>query len=99
MSLPSPLVSSWATLLLICLHSFEVLNCLLNMAASCLDYENEIHLKVIDLFCAVRFALLSIPLIVLHSVVKSVFWSMFSTNSQFLRFMCTDAFLDVFIQS
>ena len=60
-----------------CLPSFEVLN----LAASCLDDENEIPLKVIDSFSAVRFALPSIPLIVLHSLVRSVIWSMFSTQS------------------
>ena len=60
---------------------FEVLNCLLNLAASCLDDENKIPLKVIASFSAMRFALPSIPLIVLHSLVSSVFWSMFSTKS------------------
>ena len=68
-----------------CLPSFEVLNCLLNLAASCLYDENEIPLKVIALFSAVRFALPSIPLIVVHSLVRSVFWSMFSTKSPFFR--------------
>ena len=70
-----------------CLPSFEVLNWLLNLAASCLEDEIDIPLKVIALFSAVRFALPSIPLIVLHSLVRSVFW-----------FMLTDAFLGVFIQ-
>ena len=70
-----------------CLPSFEVLNCVLN-----LDDENEILLKVIASFSVVRFALPSISLIV-HSLVRSVFWSMFS---MFL-FMLTDVFLDVFI--
>ena len=37
-----------------CLPSLEVLNCLLNLAASCLDDENEIPLKI-ALFSAVRF--------------------------------------------
>ena len=64
-----------------CLPSFEVLICLLNLAASCLDDENEILLKVIASFSAVRFALPSIPLIVLYSLVRSVFRSMFSTKS------------------
>ena len=40
--------------------------------ASCLDDENEIPLKVIASFSASRFALLLIPLIVLHSLVRSV---------------------------
>ena len=64
-----------------CLPSFKVLNCLLNLAASCLDVEKEIPLKVRASF----------------SVVRSVFWFMFSTN--FFPFICKDAFLDVFIQS
>ena len=87
MSLPSPLVSRVTNRVPLeeeCLPSFEVLNCLLNLAASCLDDENKIPLKVIASFSAMRFALPSIPLIVLHSLVSSVFWSMFSTKS--LRF-------------
>ena len=51
---------------------------MLNLAASCLDGENEIPLKVIASFSAVRFALPSIPLIVHHTLVKFVFWSVFS---------------------
>ena len=83
-----------------CLPSFEVLNCLLNLAASCLDDENKIPLKEIASFSAVRFALPSIPLIVLNSLVISVLWSMFSTKSlHIFPFMLTDAFLHVFIQS
>ena len=70
----------------VCLPSFEVLNCWLNLVASGLDYENEIPLKVIASFSALRFALPSIPLIVLHSLVRSVFWSMVSTKS--LHFCC-----------
>ena len=42
-----------------CLPSFEVLN----LAASCLDDEDEIPLKVIASFSTVRFFQLSIPLI------------------------------------
>ena len=42
------------------LLSFEVLNCWLNLAASCVDDENEIPLKVITSFSAVRFALSAI---------------------------------------
>ena len=59
----------------VCLPSFEVLNWWLNLVASCLDDENEIPLKVIASLSALRFALPSIPLIVLHSLVRSVFWS------------------------
>ena len=46
-----------------------------------MDDENGIPLKVIASFSVVYFALPSIPLIVLHSLVISVFWSMFSTKS------------------
>ena len=63
------------------LPSFEVLNCWLNLVASCLDDENEIPLMVIASFSASHFALPSIPLIVLNSLVRSVFWSMVSTKS------------------
>ena len=70
-----------------CLPSFEVLNYLLNLAASCLNDANEILLMVIASFSAVRFAVPSIPLIVLHSLVRSVFWSMFSTKSLHFCFL------------
>ena len=73
----------------VCLPSFEVLNCWLNLVASCLDDENEIPLKVIASFSASRFALPSIPLIVLHSLVTSVFWSMISTKSLHFCHLCT----------
>ena len=56
---------------------------------SCLDDENEIPLKVIASFSAVRFSLPSIPLIVLHNLVISVFWSMFSTTSPHLCRLCS----------
>ena len=36
----------------VCLPSFDVLNCWLNLMASCLDDENEIPLKVITSFSA-----------------------------------------------
>ena len=55
--------------------------------ASSLDDENEIPLKVIASFS--RFALPSIPLIVLHSLVTSVFWSMASTKSLHFCRLCT----------
>ena len=79
------LVTNWVSLEEECLPSFEVLNCLLNLAASCLDDENKIPLKVMASFSAVRFALPSIPLILLHCLVRSVFWSMFSIKFQFFR--------------
>ena len=72
-----------------CLPSFEVLNCLLNLAASCVDDENEIPLKEISSFSVVRFALPSIPLIVLHSLIISVLWSMFSTKSLHFCRLCS----------
>ena len=82
----------------VCPPSFEVLNCWLNLVASCLDDENEIQLKVIASFSASRFALPSIPLIVLHSLVTTVFWFMVSTKSPFFPFVHTDTVLDDFIQ-
>ena len=78
MFVPSPMVSLVTTrvsLEEVCLPSFEVLICWLNLVASCLDNENEIPLKVIALLSASRFALPSIPLIVLHSLVKAVFFN------------------------
>ena len=86
---PSPMASSWFPSLLpwsllkkyVC--PALVLNCWLNLVASCLDDENEIPLKVIASFSASPFALPSIPLIVLHSLVTSVIWSMVSTKSIF----------------
>ena len=72
-----------------CLPSFEVLNCLLNLAASCLDDENEIPLKEIASSSAVRCALPPIPLIVLHSLVIYVLWSMFSTKSLHFCRLCS----------
>ena len=46
-------------------------------------------LKVIASFSASRFALPSIPSIVLHSLVRSVFWSMVSTKSLHFCRLCT----------
>ena len=73
----------------VCLPSFEVLNCWLDLVASCLDDENEIPLKVIASFSISRFALPSLPLIVFHSLVRSVFWSMVSTKSLHVFRLCT----------
>ena len=83
------LVTTLVSLEEVCLPSFEVLNCWLNLVASCLDDENEIPLKVIASFSASRFALPSIPLIVLHSLVRSVFWSMVSTKALHFCSLCT----------
>ena len=69
------------------LPSFDVLNCL-NLAASCLDGDNALPLKVIALFSASRFALPSIPLVVLHSLVTSIFWSKFSTKYLHAFLLC-----------
>ena len=69
--------------------SFEVLNCWLNLVASCLDNDNEIPLKVIASFSASRFVLPLIPLIVLHSLVTSVFWSMVSIKYLHFFRLCT----------
>ena len=81
------LVTTLVSLEEVCLPSFEVLNCWLNLLASCLD--DEIPLKVIASFSASRFALPSIPFIVLHSLVRSVFWSMVSTKSLHFFRLCT----------
>ena len=56
--------------------------------ASCLDNENEIPLNVIGSFSASSFALPSIDVIVLHSLVRSVFWSMVSTKSLHFFSVC-----------
>ena len=83
------LVTTRVSLEEVCLSSFEVLNCWLNLVASCLDDENEIPLKVIASLSASCFALPSIPLIVLHSLIRSVFWSMVSTKSLHYCRLCT----------
>ena len=83
------LVTTLLSLEEVCLPSFEVLNCWLNLVASCLDDENEIPLNVIASFSASRFALPSIPLIVLYSLVRSVFWSMVSTKYLHCCRLCT----------
>ena len=64
--------SNWVSLEEVCLPSFDMLNWRMNLAASCLDDENELPLKVIASFSASRSALLSIPLMVLHSLVTSL---------------------------
>ena len=68
------LVTTRVSLEEVCLPSFEVLNCWLNLVARCLD--NEIPLKVIASFSASRFALPSIPLMV-------------STKSLYIFRLCT----------
>ena len=83
------LVTTWVSLEEVCLPSMGVLNCWLNLVASCLDDENDIQLKVITSFSASRFALPSIPSMVLYSLVRSVFWSMVSTKSLHFCRLCT----------
>ena len=83
------LVTTLVSLEEVCLPSFKVLNCWLNLVASCLDDENEIPLKVIASFSASRFSLSSIPFIVFHSLVRSVFWSMVSPKSLHFCRLCT----------
>ena len=79
------LVTNRVSLEEVCLPSFDVLN----LVASCLNDENGIPLKVIASFSASRVALPSIPLIVLHSLVASVFWSKVSTNSLHFCLVCS----------
>ena len=55
------LVTNQVSLEEVCIPSFEVLNCLVNLVASCLDVENDIPLKVNASFSAVRFALHQFP--------------------------------------
>ena len=80
------LVTNRVSLEEVCLPSFDVLNCWLNLAAICFGDERELPLKVIASFSASRFALLSIPLMVLHSLVTSVFWSKVSPNLSIFAF-------------
>ena len=72
----------------VCLPTFDVLNCWLTLATSCLDDENELPLKVIATFSASRFALPSISLMVLDILVTSVFWSKVSTKSLHFFLLC-----------
>ena len=93
------LVTTLVSLEEVCLPSFEVLNCWLNLVASCLDDENEIPLKVIASFSASRFALPSIPLIVLHRLVTSVFWSMLTHLSVPSICLFVDLFVVLYVGS
>ena len=84
------LVTTLVSLEEVCLPSFEVLNCWLNLVASCLDDENEFPLKVIASFSASRFAINSFnssPQLG-HVCLLVLF-----------PFVHTDAVLDGFIQS
>ena len=82
------LVTNRVSLEEVCLPSFDVLNCWLNLAAICLDDENELPLKIIASFSASNFALLSIPLMVLHNLVTSVFCSKVSIKSLHFCLLC-----------
>ena len=94
------LVTNRVSLEEVCLPSFDVFNCWLNLVASCLDDENEIPLKILASFSASRFALPSIPLIVLHSlVIICLLVQGLNKISPFLPFVCVEAVLDVIIQS
>ena len=64
--------------------------------ASCLGDENEILLKVNASFSASRFALPSIPLTVLHSLVRSVCVLVHGFNKVSPFCLHTDTVLDVF---
>ena len=78
----------------VCLASFEVLNCWLNLVASCLDDENEIPLKVIASFSAINsfnsYPQLGHVCLLIHG---------FNKVSPFFPFVHTDAGLDGLIQS
>ena len=89
------LVTTLVSLEEVCLPSFEVLNCWLNLGASCLGDENEIPLKVIASFSASRFSRPSIPLIAWSGLLVHGF----NKVSPFLQCVHTDTVLDGFIQS
>ena len=82
------LVTNRVSLEEVCLPSFDVLNCWLNLAASCLDDQNKLPLKVIASFSAARFSLPSMPLMVFQSLRTSVFWSKVSTKYLHFCLLC-----------
>ena len=82
------LVTNQFALKEVCLPSIDMLNCWLNLAAISLDDENDLPLKVIASFSASRFVLPSITLMVLHSLVTSIFWSKVSTKSLNVFHLC-----------
>ena len=73
----------------VCLLSLDVLNCWLNLVATCLDNKNELPFKVIASFSASRCALPSSPLMVLLSIMTSICWSKVSTTSLHVCLLCT----------
>ena len=103
MSVPSTRISSLSPLLLVtnrispeevCLSSYVVLNCWLNLAAGCLDDENEHPLKVIATFSAINFFNGSPQLGDICLLVQG-----HNKISQFFPFVLVDAVLDVIIPS
>ena len=77
-----------------CLPSFDVLNCWLNLAEICLDDENELPLKVIDSFSAINSSKGYPQLGDICLLVPAL-----NKISQLLPIVCIDAVLDVMIQS
>ena len=87
-----PLVTNRVSPEEVCLPIFDVLNCWLNLVESYLDEDNKLPLKVIASFPASYFALPSIHLMVLHSLVTSVFWSKVLTKSLHYFFLCNSGY-------
>ena len=88
------LVSNRVSLEEVCLPSFDMLNCWLNLVTSCLDDENEIPLKVIALFSAINSFNSSPQLGDISLLVQGL-----NIVSPFLLFVCVDVVMDVIIQS
>ena len=88
------LVTTLVSLEEVCLPSFEVLNCWLNLVASCLDDENEIPLKVIASFSAIN-SFNSSPQLGQVCLLDHGF----NKVSPFFPSVYTDTVLDGFIQS
>ena len=87
------LVTSRVSIERVCLPSFEVLNCWMNLVASGLDNENELPLMVIASFSAIN-SFNSFP----QLMYVFLFVHGFNKVSQFFPFVHADAVLDVFIQ-
>ena len=89
------MVINWISLEEVCLPSFEVLNCMLNLVDSCLDDGNNLRLKVIAAFCSAIISFNSSPhpgkiCLLVHGLYKI---------SQLFPFVYTYAVLNIFIQS
>ena len=93
------LVTTRVSLEEVCLPSFEVLNCWLNLVASCLDDENEIPFKVIVSFSALRFALPLIPFNSSSQLGQVCLLVHGFNKVSIFPFMHTDTVQHVFIQS